>query len=212
MNSAVYAALPTSACNLGLTGSQGPDRITKSLFDKAGQVLQVRKAVGTAVEQAYATYSYTDNGKQRFVIDANGNRARLDYDGHDRLLKWTFPSLTRPTGFNPGLTISDGPTAQVSALNTAGGLNEGDYELYGYDANGNRTQLRKRDGNTITYNYDALNRVTSKVIPDRANLAATHERDVFYGYDLRGLQTYALFDSIAGEGCPSSEHLAQLAA
>ena len=34
----------------------------------------------------------------------------------------------------------------------------------------------------------------------RAGLAATHSRDVFYGYDLRGLQLFARFDSASGEG------------
>jgi RHS repeat-associated protein len=37
-------------------------------------------------------------------------------------------------------------------------------------------------------------------VPDRANLAATHERDVFYGYNLLDLTTFARFDGNAGEG------------
>ena len=196
MNPAVYGALPASACAPGTQGSQGPDRITKNVYDAAGQLIQVRRAVGTSLEQAYATYSYTPNGRQELVIDANGNRAKLEYDGFDRQSKWTFPSKTRPTSFN-------GDT-QATALATAGALSATDYEMYGYDPNGNRTSLRKRDGSTITYTYDALNRVTSKVIPDRLDLAATHERDVFYGYDLRGLQTFARFDSQTGEGVSST--------
>ncbi|WP_338426905.1 RHS repeat domain-containing protein [Sphingopyxis kveilinensis] len=36
-----------------------------------------------------------------------------------------------------------------------------------------------------------------KIVPERSGLAATHTRDVHYGYDLRGLQTYARFDSAA---------------
>lgn len=37
-------------------------------------------------------------------------------------------------------------------------------------------------------------------IPERSGLSSTHTRDVYYGYDLRGLQTSARFDSVAGEG------------
>jgi hypothetical protein len=45
----------------------------------------------------------------------------------------------------------------TTALATAGSVNSSDYEQYGYDPNGNRTSLRKRDGNTIGYTYDYLN-------------------------------------------------------
>lgn len=198
MNPAIYTSLPTSACTLGTQGSAGPDRITKTVYDAAGQLIQVRKAVGTSLEQAYTTYSYTQNGKQEYVIDANGNRAKFEYDGFDRQVKWIFPSQTLPTGFNPA--------TQTTALATAGALNTADYEQYGYDANGNRTSLRKRDSNTFAYTYDALNRMTVKTVPDAPSggLAATHSRDVYYGYDLRGLQTYARFDSASGEGIAST--------
>ncbi|HEX8379690.1 MAG TPA: hypothetical protein VF619_03955 [Allosphingosinicella sp.] len=69
---------------------------------------------------------------------------------------------------------------------TPGVADQNDYEEYGYDANGNRTSLRKRDGQVLGFAYDALNRVTIKDAPGP-------ERDVRYGYDLRGLQTSASF-------------------
>ncbi|MBL7396118.1 hypothetical protein, partial [Escherichia coli] len=74
--------------------------ITKNIYDAAGQLVQVRRAVGTSLEQAYATYSYTPNGKQEYVVDANGNKARLTYDGLDRQAQWQFPSTSAPSGFN----------------------------------------------------------------------------------------------------------------
>lgn len=186
MNPAIYGSLPASACTLGTQGTQGPDRITRAVYDAAGQVLQTRRAVNTPIEIADVTYSYTLNGRIEFVLDANGNRAKLEYDGHDRQVKWIFPSTTRPIAYNP--------SSQANALATAGALNTGDYEQYGYDANGNRTSLRKRDGRTLSYQYDALNRMNVKVVPDGGGLAATHTRDVYYGYDLFGLQTFARFD------------------
>ena len=197
MNPAVYGTLPASACALGTLGTNGPDRITRTVYDAAGQVLQVRKAVGTPIEIAHVTYSYTLNGKIRNVIDANGNRAELRYDGHDRQTRWVFPSKTRPSAFNA--------STPATALSSAGALNEGDYEEYAYDANGNRTSLRKRDGRRIAFTYDALNRVTVKDVCAAGGaactgLAATHIRDVFYEYDLRGLQTKARFDNLTGAG------------
>lgn len=178
MNPAVYLSLPASACALSTEGSFGPDRITKNVYDAAGQMLKVQKAVGTAIQQDHVTYTYTTNGKQATVKDANGNLSQFQYDGHDRQSHWYFPSKTS--------------TGQVSTI---------DYEVYIYDANGNRTGLRKRDGSEFSYQYDALNRMTVKFVPERAGLAATHTRDVYYGYDLRGLQLYARFDGFI----PSNE-------
>jgi RHS repeat-associated protein len=202
MNPAVYGALPASACTLGAQGRHGPDRITRTVYDAAGQVAQVRKGVGTTVEIADITYSYTLNGKIAQVVDANGNRAELRYDGHDRQTFWVFPSKTRPTAFNAA--------TPATAMASAGALNEGDFEQYWYDPNGNRTRLRKRDGREIAYAYDALNRVTVKDIcaatgaacnsPGPNYLDPAYTRDVHYEYDLRGLQTKARFNSLTGSG------------
>jgi RHS repeat-associated protein len=193
MNPAAYGSLPASACSLGTEGANGPDRITKSIYDDEGQVLQIRKAVGTSVEIADVTYSYTDNGKIEHVIDANGNKAKLEYDGHDRQSKWVFPSTTGPGSFNN--------STPATALASAGSLNTADFEQYTYDLNGNRLTLRKRDASVITYTYDNLNRLTKKDLPNsRPELPSTHRRDVYYGYDLRGLQTFARFNSTSGVG------------
>lgn len=177
MNPAVFGSLPASACTQGTQGSQGPDRITRNVYDSAGQLKEVKQGLGTPLEQIYAAYAYSLNGQRASVTDANGNLAILTYDGFDRQIRWTFPSLT-----------------------VDGQVNPADYEEYGYDDAGNRTSLRKRDGRTITYTYDALNRMTSKVIPDGAGLPASATRDVYYGYDLSGLSLYARFDSASGEG------------
>lgn len=192
MNPLSFASLPASACTLAAEGSQGPDRITKYIYDGAGNIVQIRKAVGTNLEQAEATYSYTGNGKQEYLIDANGNRSKLEYDGYDRLTKWIFPTADGARGYSPA--------SQATALSSSSGVNASDYEQYGYDANGNRTLLRKRDGSSFIFDYDALNRMIVKTVPERAGLDAIHTRDVYYGYDLRGLQVYARFDSAAGEG------------
>ena len=196
MNSALFTSSSAynnvDACSLGRAGADGPDRITKIIYDAAGQVLQMRRAVGTPLEQAEVTYDYTLNGQKKLVIDANGNRAEYSYDGHDRLTQWRFPSKTRPSNYNDA-------TPQ-SALSSAGRASSNDYEQYGYDDNGNRVFLRKRDASIITYQYDALNRNIVKSIPSRSGVDAIHTRDVHYAYDLRGLQIKARFDSLGGPG------------
>ncbi|HYJ83641.1 MAG TPA: RHS repeat-associated core domain-containing protein, partial [Allosphingosinicella sp.] len=155
----------------------GPDRITRHSYTLQGDLEKVEKAVGTGLQQVYARYEYTPNGKQKAVIDANGNRAEMSWDGLDRQKRWIFPSKT-----------------------ATGSVDVSDYEEYSYDENGNRTRLRKRDGSELTYQYDDLNRMTVKVVPSRSDLTAAQTRDVYYDYDLRGLQTRARFDSLSGEG------------
>jgi YD repeat-containing protein len=158
------ASLPGSACKLGVQGPAGPDRITRLVYDAAGQVVYEQRAYLTALQQNYATYAYTVNGRQDWVEDANGNRTDFTYDGFDRLSTFTLPS--------------------ASQAHTA---NSGDYEQYGYDNNGNRTTRRLRSGQTITSHFDALNRVYWKQFPSGSGT------DVYYSYDLQGHNLSALF-------------------
>jgi RHS repeat-associated protein len=168
MNPSAFGSLPSSACTLGAQGPYGPDRITNNVYDSLNRVTQIQRAVGTPLQENYETITYTPDGMRQFVTDANNNKSYFTYDGFDRLTYWYFPSPTSAGNYNPA-----------------------DYESYGYDPNGNRTSLKKRDGQNITYAYDALNRMTQKVVPVSAN-------NVTYGYDLRGLQTSSLFPS--GQG------------
>jgi RHS repeat-associated protein len=165
MNPAVYGSLPADACTLGTSGSYGADRIVKTDYDAADEVTKTTSAYGTADQSDDVTTTYTNNGKVASVTDAEGNKTSYVYDGQDRLSQTQYPSPTKGAGTS----------------------NASDYEQLGYDANGNVTSRRLRDGNTIGYTYDALNRLTYK---DLANLA-TYEFDVSYTYDLLGRLTQA---------------------
>lgn len=165
------------ACAQGVTGAQGADRIERKGYDEANQAVAIERGVGTPLVQTYARYTFSPNGKVMSIADANGNLAAMSYDGHDRQNRWTFPSKVSPGLVDPN-----------------------DFEAYTYDENGNRKSYRKRDGATLTYDYDALNRVMRKTVPERAGLDPVHTRDVFYGYDNRGLQLFARFDGTQGEG------------
>lgn len=186
MNMATLNSTATPACQLGAEGTDGPDRITRTIYDAAGQVLQQRRAVGvTGLEQAEVTRTYTTTGKVDYTIDANGNRAQFTYDEFDRLKSWCFPSKTRAVSYDDA--------TQATALASAGSVSSTDCERYTYDANGNRKTLTKRDGSVLTYDYDALDRMWRKVVPNRADLDPVHVRDVVYTYDLSGQQTSARF-------------------
>jgi RHS repeat-associated protein len=193
MNPAEFA-LQRDACTQGTPSSYGPDRIVSNSYDPAGQLVQMREGVGTADMAVVATRDLTPNGKLKALIDANGNRAEMRYDEFDRLQCWILPSKTRPAAYNPATQA----TALASAGAPGGDCSTGDFESYGYDANSSRTSLRKRDGSTLTYQYDAFNRMSQKTVPASATGAAGYS--VYYGYDNRGLQTFARFGSASGAG------------
>ncbi len=217
MSEATWSALPVSACDLAATsgnyvGPNGPDRITKNVYDDAGRLLKAVKAWGQnatngfpatdRLQQDYVSYTYSASDKPLTVKDADGNVAGYTYDGYDRLAAWRFPSKTT-TGSVANCTIGTIAEATDGFGNAVTGPTEtltsgDDCEKYAYDRNGNRAKLMKRDGQVIRYAFDALNRNTVKDIP--GGTAA----DVYFGYDARGLQTFARFVSTSGVGITNS--------
>lgn len=156
MNSSTWSALPASACTLATAGVDGPDRIVRNAYDNADRLTVIQSAYGTPLVQATRTQAWTDNSQIDWIEDANGNRSDYTYDGFDRVFRLNFPS----------------PILGAHAANP------NDYEQYGYDANSNRTSLRLRDAQTITYTFDALNRETEKITP-----GGGAGDDVFSSYD-----------------------------
>lgn len=158
MNPAVYTNLPTSACNLGTPGADGPDRITKLTYDAAGQVLKTTVAYGVVGEQTdQETNTWTLNGQLATVTDGENNKTTFEYDGHDRLSKTRYP------------------VAALGALASS----TTDFEQLTYDANSNIIDRRTRDNQHILYSYDNLNRLTLKDVPN----VVTGEYDVTTAYD-----------------------------
>ncbi len=156
MNSATWGSLPADACLLGTTGTFGPDRIGKTEYTAASQVARTIAAFGTADQADEFMYLYTPNGRVQNMIDAKFNATGYHYDGHDRYYRTTYPSPTTPWDTNPN-----------------------DYQQVSLDAGGNVTQRRLRDGQTIGFTYDNLNRMTLKDVPN----TAYSEADVTYAYD-----------------------------
>jgi RHS repeat-associated protein len=156
LNPATWGALP-GACTAATSGSDGPDRITRNSYDASNRITKVETALGTAAAADEVRTAYTVNGLVDHVIDAESNRTTYIYDGHDRLSQTRYPSTTKG----------------------ANSSNASDYEQLGYDAGGNVTSRRLRDGTTINYSYDDLGRVTAKDLPGS-------EPDTSYSYDLLG--------------------------
>jgi len=176
MNPNAYASLP-DACMLGPEGSAGPDRITRYDYLIAGLVTLEQRGVGTPLQQNYVENRYGPSGRYQLTdqLDANNNLTHYEYDTRGRLQTMYFPEKD---------------------IASVGSYNSADSEEYGYDQNSNRITLKKRDGSIITSNYDNLNRVWRRVLPNPIGTPGT----VYYGYDLWGSQLYARFNNDTGPG------------
>ena len=156
MNPAIFTTLPAGACTLGTAGGFGPDRISKTSYNAVDQITKIQVGLGTSQQSDDLTAGY-DYGAVKYLIDAENNRTTYENDGHDRLSKTIYPSATKGAGTS----------------------NASDYEQLTYDANGNVTNRRLRDGTSIGHGYDKLNRLVSKNFPGT-------EPDATYSYDLTG--------------------------
>jgi len=180
MNPATFGALSSDACApMATVGANGPDRITANIYDAGGQLTAIQQAYGTSNVRVYASYTYTDNGLKKTETDANNNKTTFAYDGFDRLITLQYPN---------------------TAL-SAGTSSTTDYEAFTYDANDNRKTWRRRNGQTITYTYDNLNREVIADIPAHPGGAynAT-EKDIYTTYDAFGRVLKKAFASYTGTG------------
>lgn len=139
-----------------LTAGEGGNRVSETVYNADDSVQSVKRAVGTALAQTYASYTYTPNGLPATVKDAKNNLTTYQYDGFDRKVRTLYP---------------DKATANTSSTT--------DFEQYGYDNNGNITSHRKRNGQIVTLAYDNLNRLLTRSYPAVAD-------NISYSYDLLG--------------------------
>jgi RHS repeat-associated protein len=161
-----FASAPSDACTLGTQGADGPDRITRYTYNNLDMVLTEERAVGTSLQQTYATNTYAGRTLTS-QTDAKGNRTELRYfPATWRLYRRVYPSPNSP-----------------------GSVNELDYNEYDYDANGNVTYERKRNNKTINNIFDKNDRLRFKNLSDN-----TYSKDIAYDYDLRGLALASCFD------------------
>ncbi len=110
-------------------------RKAHNAYDAAGQLLVEYRAWGDPLQIAYATHSYTPNGKEASVYDALGatHTTTYTYDGFDRLAVTTYRTAS--------------------------------HEDLTYDAGGNILTRRNRAGQTLAYAYDLLDRLRTKAVP-----------------------------------------------
>jgi len=149
-----------------------PDGLgTSTVYDAAGQVSctwhgwdNLSPAVNCVWDPAgysptapmrYSAVTYTANGKQKTIQDANSNTTENAYDSLDRPIFVAYPQPG--DGSRCALPSNEAGTPSCSTNQT--------YEQYGYDAANNRVSIRTRNGDIITFAYNAENRRISKSVP-----------------------------------------------
>lgn len=148
-----------------LTAAEGGNRVTQTLYNADDTVQTLKRAVGTALAQPYMSFEYSENGNVEAVLDAKDNATMYTYDAYDRRVRTHYPHPTSP-GYG----------------------NLDDYEENTYDANGNVTAMRKRNGKSVLQTWDKLNRVVGRTYPNA-------EESLQFAYDLRGLRTETRYTS-----------------
>lgn len=157
------------SCSKHIRTGREADRYDSGL--KAHNLARLFPAIDESHAHRSSTAPQSENAHSIGV-----QREHVRYDGLDRLSKLRFPVATKGAGLS----------------------STSDFELYGYDAAGNRISLRKRDGRVLTYSFDALNRERVKTVPSSVSGAPGYS--VYRGYDVRGLMTSARFSSDNGPG------------
>ncbi|MBA3512325.1 RHS repeat-associated core domain-containing protein [Sphingomonas sp.] len=171
-----YVSVPASACDQQAAHPTfGPDRIGKTVYNEAGEVIEQRVGVGTAQEAAEWSLTYTANGILQTLKDGENNLTTFEYDGHDRPSKTYFPVASK--GANASSTTG---FEQLTYETTAGGTR----------TSGTVSSRRLRDATSISFQYDALRRLTVLAPPNPDPTAA-------YAYDNLGRLTAAVKGGIS---------------
>lgn len=202
LNASLWAGF-TDGCTAQTDGPDGPDRITRTTYNDAGQVTLTRRTLGSID----ARYTYTANGLVQTATDGGNNVTTYTYDSLDRIKKVAYPAVG-----------GDGGSSNI------------DYEEYTYDEE-KLTKVRLRDSKEIGFIFDNAGNLSWKTKPDgegaisyrydlQGHLVAislnnvvkdtfgydalgrvTGEGQMFgsmaYGYDLAGRRTEVTWNGVA---------------
>ena len=169
------------------------NRTVTRFLDAAGRLVTVTNPLGQSTRNAYDALNEITN-----VTDAAGNSTSFTYDGNGNLLSvtdanshattYTYDSMDRL------LTRTD-PLTNI--------------ERYQYDAAGNLSQFTDRRGKAATYTYDSLNRKTLAGFGTVSGTPSTYDSTITYSYDA-GNRLIGTVDSVTGTITPTYDKLDRL--
>ncbi|MDJ0761223.1 MAG: RHS repeat-associated core domain-containing protein [Woeseiaceae bacterium] len=152
MNASLFGSLPSSACSQ-TSGGAVKDRISKNHYNNYDDLVRVQSGLGTALVQDTQTIVPNTLGFIDTLTDAEGNLTKYTYDAYGRPYRTYYPSKT-----------------------TAGSYSTTDYEQINYGTYGRVLSMRIRDGQTFSFGYDNLGRMTSRNAPGSdPDVSFTHD-------------------------------------
>ena len=156
MDVSAYGSLPSNACtqthSASVVGTYEADRITQTFRNNYSEYATVTEGYG-ALNATIINAFNAPTGAQENVIDAEANKTGYSNDGFGRRLRTYYPHPT-----------------------IIGTYNTGDYEELAYNAYGQLSSRRGRDGQVFYFSYDNFSRVTSVDAPGV-------QPDIAYTYD-----------------------------
>jgi RHS repeat-associated protein len=196
---------------ISLTDANG--HVTRYEYDAAGDRTSVTDARGNVTSTSYTEdrqvdtvtdanthatfYAYNADGQVASRTDANNRTTSYGYDHADRLTSVTAPGgLVTTLAYDeagnltsrsysdstPAVTYTfDADNRRLTMADGTGASHDQ------YDAVGQLTSVTNGTGSTLSYAYDAANRLSTLTYP--ATTAAPNGRPVSYGYDAAGRQT-----------------------
>jgi RHS repeat-associated protein len=187
-----------------LTYTTDPElRRTLKVYNAASEVIEERRGIGTPNVQAYASFTYTLNGKQATIKDARDNQTTYQYDGLDRPKKTIMPdsSFEEVILYDNVDNVRQKSTRRGQVIvNTYDDLNRlATHSVpqfagspvttnYTYDLAGRALTVYDSAGQGLTYGLDSAKRVKS-VAQSAPNITGT--RTVTYELDKAGNKTRA---------------------
>ena len=155
------------------------DTIVTTHYDSMGRVLATADELGRLTE-----YRYDERGRVIATILPDGNILRTAYDGGGRVIAKT-DAEENTTHYR--YDVLGRRTHVIDALCSDPTDSEPDHTVVTtHDAFGNVESVTDQLGNTTEYEYDVLNRLIKKVLPDPDNPAGTNRPTTYYEYDANG--------------------------
>ncbi|TWB33312.1 RHS repeat-associated protein [Nitrospirillum viridazoti] len=130
-------------------------RVSVTDYDAAGQKVREHRAVGTAVEQVSAAYTYDADGLVSTITDPRGNVLSYVYDGFGRVAWLVYPD-----------NAADGYDYDANDNQTALHLRDGTGATMSYDAANRLVTVARANLPTVTLGYDLIGRLRQQTTSD----------------------------------------------
>jgi RHS repeat-associated protein len=150
-------------------------------YDNIGQVTKITNPGNQTL-----SFEYDDARRLKVVINDQGDRIEYDYDAANNLTEHRIVSASGSITFSQRQTY-DELNRLLSTLKADGSMQMS----YRYDVNANPDRQIDGQGNETVFAYDALNRLTRQIDPERQSVQRQYDlhNQIVSATDQRGLTT-----------------------